>query len=231
MKDIPIFIIFRDLISPMRDLIQWLEKAGHENIHIIDNKSTFLPAKQFLDGTSHTVHRLNTNVGHRAPWNSKIIQKVCGKNSRYIVTDADIVPQSGCPLDAVQYMSDLLSKHYEEDIIKVGFGLDIFNLPQSYTLRDKVYQWEKQFWKHEIEPNVYKAPIDTTFALYKPLSEAPKMVSGVNVKKDALRTGKPYLADHTPWLWDTHNLTHEQKYYVKNAKTPTHWTYELRKRK
>ena len=46
--------------------------------------------------------------------------------------------------------------------------------------------------------NVYRAPIDTTFALYRPFT-----YGGYWLKSG--RTGHPFIANHLPWHDDEHN--------------------------
>jgi hypothetical protein len=56
---------------------------------------------------------------------------------------------------------------------------------------------------------VYRAPVDTTFCLYRP---------GLRHRDDnALRTGAPYLARHTPWYADSDDPTNEDDYYRRHA--------------
>ena len=66
---------------------------------------------------------------------------------------------------------------------------------------------------------MYLAPIDTTFALYR-----PNIKGGAFFHDFMIRTGGQYQAKHLPWYNDDDNLTEEERYYVLNAKTITHWT-------
>jgi hypothetical protein len=58
---------------------------------------------------------------------------------------------------------------------------------------------------------VYRAPIDTTFALYR---------AGVPFQMEpALRTGNPYVARHLPWYQNSARPSAEQRYYLQHAAT------------
>ena len=82
-----------------------------------------------------------------------------------------------------------------------------------------VLNWEKQFWNREIEPGVFKAPIDTTFALYRPSFE---------FSKSALRTGQPYVARHLPWYLNLAALPEDEQYYLSHADPRLgNWRFEL----
>ena len=70
------------------------------------------------------------------------------------------------PDDFIEKFILLLQKYPKA--LKAGFSICIDDLPDHYKLKEKVIEWESVFWKEEIEPNIFKALIDTTFAVYKP---------------------------------------------------------------
>ena len=53
--DPPIVICSRDRVWCLRRLVDWLERAGHERIVIVDNASTYEPLLDYLDGSPHQV--------------------------------------------------------------------------------------------------------------------------------------------------------------------------------
>ena len=48
----PTFIIVRDRIEPLRQLLDWLDRAGQREIWLIDNDSTYPPLVEFLAATA-----------------------------------------------------------------------------------------------------------------------------------------------------------------------------------
>jgi hypothetical protein len=205
---VPVFINTRDRVTPLLQQIDWLERAAVDRIVIVDNASTYEPLLDYLRSTPHEVVRLEENLGHIAPWLSGAIAERVGPHDRYVETDPDVLPDEGCPLDALERFSELLDRH--ADTCKVGFGLRIDDLPRHYRHAEAVRQWEAGFWTDEVEPGVYRALIDTTFALYRegtPLAMEP-----------ALRTGRPYVARHLPWYADSSEPSAEQQYYLRHAK-------------
>jgi hypothetical protein len=210
----PVFIPVRDRLSTLLDLIAWLERAGQEEIWLIDNHSTYPPLVDYLDRTPHRVVRTWRNLGHRAAWLSGTVQRQAhGKH--FIVSDPDVVPDPICPMDAIDHFRLLLDRHPELD--KVGFGLRIDDLPDHYSLKEDVIDWEGKFWQDELEPSVYRAGIDTTFALYRPLDRRHDMMR-------AVRTGFPYVARHVPWYTDSTRLSEEDEYYRAHAdRTISNW--------
>ena len=204
-EDIPVFIICRDRVEPLKRLVVWLEEEGLKNIYFIDNASTYPPLLEYFQKTSYNIIRLNINSGHTSPWKEGIVQ-LYAAGKPFIVTDPDVIPSDKAH-GAVKLFAKLLNDHPERT--KVGFGLRIDNLPTHYELRDHVISWEKQFWVSEVEPDVYDAEIDTTFALYRP--GTPYTLG------PGLRTGGKYVAEHEPWYVNSKNISSEMKYYRDHA--------------
>jgi len=205
--DVPVFVPVRDRLTPLKALVEWLERAGHTEIWLVDNASTYQPLLDYLSTSSHNVVLLHRNFGHRSPWLSGTVQREAA-GRYFVITDPDIVPDDECPLDAVQHFRSLLDRYL--DIDKVGFGLRIDDLPDTYPLAPAVQEWEERFWKDEVEPGVFRADIDTTFALYRPLDRRHQ-------ENRALRTGAPYVARHLPWYANPAALSAEDVYYREHA--------------
>jgi hypothetical protein len=199
---LPTIINVRDRYEPLRDLISWLERAGIRRIVLVDNRSSYPPLLQYLGTTDYEVVSVGRNLGQRAPWLTGTVQRF-GLVGPYVVSDPDVVPDPDCPLDVFDHFARLLERYPE--VSRVGFGLRIDDLPEHYRQRDHVIEWEAQFWESEIEPAVYLADIDTTFALYRPgrpVHAAP-----------AIRTGWPYVARHVPWYENTDQPTEDERWY------------------
>jgi hypothetical protein len=202
----PVLILCRDRVESLRELVSWLERAGLERVVLVDNDSSYEPLLDYLDRTPHEVVRLGRNVGKHAVWVERRLGRMLGRRP-FVLTDPDVVPVPECPLDAVDRFGALLARH--GDVVKVGFGLRIDDLPARYRFRREVIEWESQFWRPEIEiePGVYRCAIDTTFALYRRWSSKPPPL-------DALRTGFPYVARHTTWYVDSASPPEEEAYYT-----------------
>jgi hypothetical protein len=203
----PVFIPVRDRLEPLLELIAWLERAGCSEIWLIDNDSSYPPLCSFLESTQHHVVRANYNLGHRSPWLTGAVQRHA--HGRYfVVSDPDVIPDEACPLDALDHLRGILERY--PDLHKAGLGLRIDDLPDHYPLANEVRAWEARFWVDQLEPGVYRADIDTTFAMYRPRDERHE-------DDRAARTGAPYVARHLPWYSDPDHLSEEEKYYRKHA--------------
>lgn len=215
-KKTPIFINNYNRLTTTKKLIDCLVSREYTNIHILDNKSTYKPLLEYYKITPHKVHFLKKNYGSKAFWKSGLWLRYMASN--YALTDSDIFLKNDCPDDFMEYFYRLLQKYPKAH--KVGFSLQIDDLPDAFNNKQKVISWESKYYDTEIEPNVYAAPIDTTFALYRPFSK--KGPRGYSVL--ILRTGAPYQAKHLPWYIDSGNLDEEETYYIKTIKTRTHWS-------
>lgn len=92
-------------------------------------------------------------------------------------------------------------------------------MPDHFINKEKVIEHESRFWTREVEPGIYKADIDTTFALYRPYCKGV-----ASIYQEVYRTGRPYIIKHLPWYVDTNNMSDEELYYVNNISQSTHWS-------
>jgi len=199
MKQFPIFIICRDRLTPLQELLRWLKDAGEKNIYLIDNQSTYPPMVEFLETTKYIVIRSEHNT-QESPW----IYMQDSMHDYFVVTDPDVIPGEMCPRQVIYHMYTRLS--IDPSIVKLGLSLKIDDLPDHYVHKEDVMAWESQFWQHyNARHDYYLAPIDTTFALYKP--NTPYVLS------PAARMAPPYEARHLPWYMHSKYLTNEEKYY------------------
>lgn len=215
---IPIIINNRNRLSCLKLQIESLEKRGYTNIIIIDNASTYPSLLEYYETVCpYKVYRLNRNLGHLALWESGLIKQF--RKEYFVYTDSDIVLDECCPSDFMEQFVRVMKKY--PLVEKVGFSLRIDDLPACFDKKQQVIDWESQFWKLKIadNPPLYKAAIDTTFALYRPY-----YIVGGNLHSPIIRVGEPYLAKHMPWYNDSVNLSNEESFYIQHCETITHWT-------
>lgn len=212
-KKIPVFINARDRVGCLRQLTDWLSGARYSNIIIIDNTSTYPDMVAFLHQCPYPVLRLTRNLGHTALWWIRGLRPII-RNEWFVYTDPDVLPIETCPLNVVSYLYELLNRH--PDYIKAGIGLLLTDIPDHYHLKRSVIRWEEKQYGQEIEPNVYEADIDTTFALYRP--GTPYLTA------PSLRTCGDYQGRHLPWYLDSKHIGDEEQYYRDHAlDSVTHW--------
>lgn len=211
-KSVPIFINVRDRLEPLAKLLEWLRRAGHHNIVLINVASTYPPLLSFLEWCPYRVVNLKRNLGPFALWLLPEFKKVI-REEWFVYTDSDVVPAEDCPLDAVAYLHFLLQKFPLH--LKAGLGLRLDDLPDCYRQKQKVIEWESGLYGRELMPGVFQADVDTTFALYRP--HAPRTCP-------AMRTRGRYEARHTPWYADSASPDDEEIYYHSHAwPVARHW--------
>lgn len=214
-RTIPIIINNFNRLTFLTMLIDALESRGYKNIYIIDNASTYPPLMDYYDKTPYTVFRLKENIGYLSLWETGIYKQF--RNRYFVYTDSDVVPVDECPDDFLNCFLSLMRKYPRA--MKVGFSLKIDDLPDTFGKKEQVIAWESRFWTRPLEKDVYKAAIDTTFALYR-----PNVRGGAYFHDFMIRTGGVLVARHMPWYNDDTNHTEEEHYYVAHTKTSTHWT-------
>ncbi|TWP25142.1 glycosyltransferase [Apibacter muscae] len=215
---IPIIIINYNRLKDTQKLVDFLLRRNFKNIIIVDNNSTYLPLLEYYNKlpNSVVVERMKYNEGHMVFWNDKNLYSKYS-SGYYVVTDSDIIPNENLPKDFMLKMIHILNKH--KNITKVGFSLNIKDIPEYYENRKKVIEWESQYWKDNIVENQYLAKIDTTFALYFPKYDYEKtgrFYSGIRMSGN-------YEAKHGGWYLDKNNLSEEEKYYIEMANSSTSW--------
>lgn len=213
----PIIINNFNRLSFLKKQINWLENAGYRNIYIIDNNSDYKPLIDYYTTLSYKIYQLDKNMGYRALWDTHIILRFI--SDYYVYTDPDILPISDCPKNVLLHMKNLLLKY--TDIGKIGFGLSINDLPEHYSLREKVIFYEAKYWEIKINDEVYDALVDTTFALYRPFS-----VGDWQLK--AYRTDYPFIAKHLPWYENTTEPSEEEIYYINSTNKNSLWYTNLK---
>ncbi|MBW3520795.1 glycosyltransferase family 2 protein [Chryseobacterium sp. NKUCC03_KSP] len=221
---IPVIIINFNQLYYLEKLITFLLERKFENIIIIDNQSSYPPLleyyKRIEDQT--TIHYLDENLGHKVFYQKPELFDQYAKGY-YFLTDADIVPNENLPENFPSKMLTILDTYFRATT-KVGMALRIDDIPDSFPLKNEVLSWEQQFWQSELEPQVYKASIDTTFALYKPgyfYEEQKDFIKGI-------RIAGSYTSMHGGWYKDMNNLTEEEEFYQRTANSSSSWNFDNR---
>lgn len=216
LKRFPIIINNFNRLEYLRQQVEWLRGAGYNNLHIIDNGSTFPPLLHYYKTVKATVYFLDRNVGHEAFWRTHLFQRF----GRYyhVLTDPDVLPDEVTPPDFLRHFYEILLRY--PLIKKVGFGLRIDNIPDHYPKKKEVIEWESQYHQTPFEEGLYRARIDTTFALYRPGA----MFQCWN---ETLRTGAPYLLRHMSWYENPGDPTDETTYYINAISGVSTWYKSL----
>lgn len=210
--NVPIVINNRNRYTYLKNFVDWLQDAGYKSIYILDNDSDYPELLNYYFQTTATVIFLKKNRGYKALWEIDFFEKI--KTGYYVYTDSDLIPNPNCPKDFVYQLYLILRKY---NIEKCGPALRIDDLPDWYARKQEVINHEKKYWQAELEPLVFDAPIDTTFALYKPLA------FGDAEELKAYRVGGKFTFVHLPWYENSSDLNPEAKYYQEHVSSSSFW--------
>ncbi|NIJ45431.1 hypothetical protein FHR24_001899 [Wenyingzhuangia heitensis] len=210
--------LVRSQLKNLKLLVDYLLTNNYKNI-IIDNNSSYKPLLAYYESLNNSINiiRSKKNDGHMVFWKQDKLFKKFGKGY-YVVTDPDILPIDECPMDFLSIFLNLLIKL--RTLYKVGFSLKLDDIPETYPFKNKVLEWEKQFWKTKTKGGNFIADIDTTFALYRP------KINILRYFYKGLRTDFPYQARHFGWYINPQKLTEEQVFYNKEANSSSSWNID-----
>lgn len=218
--EIPIIINNFNRLTTLCKLIDWLKKYEYNNIIILDNQSTYPPLLDYYKTCDIKVIRLDKNYGHLALWKSDIYHQY--KWNYFAYTDSDVLPEDNCPADFLLVFCKALQINFS--LKKVGFSIKIDDLPDHFNLKEKVVEYERRYWKKNYHDLAFDAPVDTTFALYKPFTN---LKYGEVYTQKAIRMKPPYTIRHLPWYNDTKNLNEEELYYLKSSNSSSSLSNQL----
>lgn len=215
---IPIIIINYNRLSDLKNLLSFLKERKHQNIVIIDNKSTYQPLLDYYKTLDKdiTIEYMQENYGHLVFWKNSYLYRKYAKGY-YIVTDSDILPNKKMPVNYINYLRTILDQN--KKVSKVGLALQIDDIPDSYMLKNKVLNWEKVHWENPISEHLYMTEIDTTFAIYPPYYR----YAHITQFYPAIRVAGDFVAKHMGWYVDINNLSAEEKYYIKSSNQSNSW--------
>lgn len=215
---IPIIINNFNQLDYLLRLIKSLETRGYKNIHILDNASSFPPLLEYYKQCPYPVYHLGDNYGYLALWKSGMFKKF--RNQFFVYTDPDVEIIEDCPKDFMEYFYKIMLKYPLTP--KVGFSLKIDDLPDYYPNKTEVISFEKRYWERQLDKGLFDAPIDTTFALYRPFTTPTH-----HAEDHMIRTDFPYQLRHLPWYVDPDNMSENEMFYAKIRKAPTFWSDKI----
>jgi len=199
---IPVFIPVFNNPTYAANMLRQLDGIGMRNVCLVDNNSTSQAMSAFLENVENKVSVIRTgqNKGPRqiveCPEYYDLLPDL------FCVTDPDLEFNADLPED---FLANLIRLTNELQIGKAGFALRIDDAhlmhENKFEINQKTYsatEWEIQYWKTGLGKlrdgsPVYKADIDTTFAVYNKKFFTPDSFLG------AIRVAGNYACRHLPW--------------------------------
>ena len=214
---IPIIIIGFNNYYYIKKMIEQLHKYNLNNIYVIDNNSSLPSLLDYYKNNNIKVIKMDKNYKSKVLFNPVLKPFYDILPNYFIYTDPDIEFNKELPINFIDRLIELTEKHR---IGKVGFALDISDSEKFKPLFKikkyrKVYikDWEKRHWEKEIEKNVYRADISTTFSVYN------KKYFDFSIERHflkSLRISGNYTAKHLQW-YDNDMNNFESNFYICNS--------------
>jgi FkbM family methyltransferase len=199
--DVPIIIICYNnykYVEHMSNQILKINEAYYKNITILDNCSTCVDTKNYLNTVNVNVI---TNLKNTGPWispydNTDLYNQLPNK---FILTDADLELHEQLPANFVEILANLSDKYQTS---KIGFALHISDYEDMFQIRTyvdnkSIYEHEIGFWTNNINDvnyELYYAAIDTTFCL---IDKTYTLDEDCN--NNCVRIAGVFTAKHLPW--------------------------------
>lgn len=208
---IPVYVNVFNRLTTTRALCHQLTERG-ACVTIIDNASDWPPLLDWYSDCPYDVVWLKENLGQHAPWLCGVIAQDAVEV--YGVTDCDL-DLDGVPMDLFERLQSGLNR---AGIMKAGVSLRIDDLPEWQW---RVKEWESKFWRQRLSAEWYRAPIDTTLALYRGSTDHSTCMKVIGVP--SIRSADPYTARHVPWYLDCEALDAENRHYFETANAANSW--------
>lgn len=224
MKNIPIIIPnYNQVVYLLNQINWWLWYNPGAYVYVIDNGSQlhddFYSRVEQLYGGMVIVERLPENncVGNLR----KVLDShpTLSESEYYVISDPDIMPLPDTPpnfLEIFKHAIDNLGYHH------AGFGLRTDDIPDWLEGRANMLHDEMSLLTNPVSINFegrnyrgFKAPIDTTFALYKKSNGGWSNPQSAQAWSNSLRLFHAY---HLPWYLHPEHLNDEMKNYFSTAK-------------
>ena len=217
---IPVVVPAFNNITYCQNMITQLREFDVKRIIIFDNGSTYKPMQKFLNAPPKGVEVI-ANTENYGPF-YPILNVIClGLLPNYFcLTDPDLEFNPEMPSS---FLEDLAQITDQFKIGKAGLALDISERDTMLQKKFKmatgeftIWDWEAQFWKKpagttKAGDQIFKAPIDTTFAVYNKTYYRPKKYW------EAVRVAGRYTCKHLTWYQDNGLPKAEEEHYRRLA--------------
>ena len=219
---IPVIICSYNRLYYLKNLVNQFNKLSIKPI-IIDNNSDNKNLLRFYNNSNHKkffLVKLFKNYGHNVIYEKFIYNNL---PQIFAYTDPDISLNKKLKKNFLFFLKSLTEKY---KIQKAGFAIDInsvrkIKLRIGYRNKNNriaskyvdLKKYEKNYWQILLQknPNVYKAQIDTTFAVYN-----KKYVN--KDRFDGVRVANQYTCKHLPWEKKNKEPLSELNYYRKKKR-------------
>ena len=218
--DIPVIVPTFNSVTYCKKMVKQLQDRGIGAIILFDNGSTFAPMLKYLADPPKGVQIIASkeNLG---PFHT-ILNPLCWAHlpNYFCLTDPDLEFGSEMPSS---FLRDLAHMTDVYKVGKAGLALDISDRNSMHQKEFQmangnytIWDWEQKFWDKKIGATalgdaIYRAPIDTTLAVYNKAFFKPKKYW------EAVRLAGRYTCKHLPWYKNSGLPPEEEAHYRSHA--------------
>lgn len=223
---VPVFIIVYNRVWCLERCFRAVRAmAPRQPVVFINNGSDYGPCLEWLEARraeGNTVYDRPTIHTHNDLYRSirESVSRWVAENGAvkaYIVTDPD-VELANPTLPWIRTLWSVLKRWPRLDC--AGPSLRIKDIPDTYPLKQSVLATERPYWRKSMirkKPvRFFKAPIDTTFAMYRGSYRKRDVTFGA-------RLAPPFVAAHLDWYLNPAALSPDQRHYLNAKKGLTHY--------
>lgn len=217
--EIPVYIPAFNNPTYTSMMVEQLQAWNLRNITVIDNGSTYAPMVRLLESFESTckVVWLGQNGGPHFLFSDP--HSFASLPELFCVTDPDLLFCSEMPQDFLLTLTELTHIH---KVGKAGLALSLEDAAaykqDFYQITGenyRIWEWEARFWTkpagHTLQGDpVFRADVDTTFALYNKRYFMPERFY------DAVRVAGRYACRHLPWYKQSFMPVDEEEFYRAN---------------
>ena len=220
---IPVYVPCFNNPSYLEMMVDQLVGLGFCNVVVIDNGSTFPPMLSYFEQLPESVSLIRQlqNRGPRDLFTDPT--NYAQLPDHFCLTDPDLQFNPDLP---ATFLDDLIEATETYRIGKAGFALQISDhenmLQRKFPIGSQEYfiwEWEEQFWKTPLSrtrsgDQIYRAEVDTTFALYNKKYFDPTYPDCLK----AVRIADRLACRHLPWYRDNLLTPDERDNYRATAR-------------
>lgn len=228
-EKIPVILVSYNNGAYVRNMVSQLSEYQIQPI-IIDNNSnhekTLEILKELENKNLAKVAYSNINFGHMVGFIDPVYELL---PEIFAYSDPDLQLNNKLPKDFLIQLSEL-TKTYQ--VYKAGFALTLIEnettidvnypikstKPFQYSRQFSIREYEQRYWRKQLlhkELEIFCAPIDTTFAVYRKSNFEGNFY-------DAVRISGNFSSIHLPWFSNLDILSQEEKdCYIKGNRSTT----------
>jgi Glycosyl transferase family 2 len=244
-KSVPVFLNSFNQPTYLARMVAQLHKNGFERIVVCDNNSKSRKLLDLLEtweaSSAVQVIRLGGNLGPHETFRRVLSEQ----QSPFIFSDPDVELPEKLSEEFLSRITEISCKYWCRKVgpaLEIPSAGEVKNIVMRHIVlgEHSVADWERRFWRMQIEENVYRADLDTTFFFWNTniKIDPRRQFNGAREKlrprrfikfiprfefTDIRVAGKGFTLRHLPWYRDDKMPEDERDFYRQEAAKWSTW--------